>query len=181
MYLSIVSVEDKQFKNIVLEYDDSIKIEKANNHYFVYTKTLEEAVDIYAIVENEYFIKLSSLIIPTTYSHEKQCLDYVELHNDKLLYVEDYIWYCITHNIKSKVTCEVEKIILNMGYDDLFLLYKYIENGANASLTAKTMYIHRNTMDYKLNKWNKVFNLNVKSPKTWMIISFLINKNDLIK
>lgn len=181
MYLGIVKVDSSDFKSIVNDYDADIKVEKFDDYYIVNTDYLEACLDIHSIFENEQFLKITSLIIPKMYGYDQNCISYVSSNKDKLLYVEDYLWHCITHSVESTLIKVLEDVLLGFEYDELFLLYKYIENGGNASSTAKSMYIHRNTMDYKLNKWSKVFMLNIKRPKTLMIMSFLINKNDLIK
>lgn len=181
MYYGLFTKTATNFKEIIKDYDNNIPVKELDECFLIKTEYNEDITNIYLILTEEYYEKISTITISETYKIEDNISNYIKSLNNKLVSIEDYLWYIITHSHKSTNLDTLEKLVKELEYDDLYLLHKYIESGCNASKTAKEMYIHRNTMDYKLNKWSDLLSLNIKSFKASTVISYIIYKNELIK
>lgn len=73
---------------------------------------------------------------------------------------------------------------LQKGTDFYISLKKYLLAGNNVSTAAKALFVHRNTMIYRLQKINELLKINLNDPDTArtllvsMILQELIDKND---
>lgn len=59
------------------------------------------------------------------------------------------------------------------GTNNLLLLYTYLSNECNATVSAKVLYMHRNNVIYRINKIQEKYNFNLKSVAERQFLSFL--------
>lgn len=71
-------------------------------------------------------------------------------------------------NLTEKITNEFK----NVSYESYLTAKAYINNGLNAEASARSLYVHRNTFNYRLNKFITEAKLDIRD--FWNAIYFLI-------
>lgn len=84
-------------------------------------------------------------------------------HN--LYYFEDIITYAVLlqHNTLKQ---EIKNFLLDVtNADVIHTVREFIENNMNSSLSAKKLYMHRNTLNYRIDNFIEATHINVKTFK----------------
>lgn len=84
-------------------------------------------------------------------------------HN--VYYFEDVITYIVLQNnqeLKHKIR---EYIQTNINTDVLHTVREFIENNMNSSQSAKKLFMHRNTLNYRIDNFIEATHINVKTFK----------------
>lgn len=76
-------------------------------------------------------------------------------------------------NILLYTDCNIESIL--MDKELLLTATKFLENNLNVSDTARKLYVHRNTLIYRLNKIENITSLDLRSFKDAFIFNILLN------
>lgn len=94
-----------------------------------------------------------------------QIEEFIHLLPHNVYYFEDVITYIVLKNnepLKQKVR---DYISSNVKEDVLYTVREFIENNMNSSLSAKKLYMHRNTLNYRIDNFIESTHINVKTFK----------------
>ncbi len=82
-----------------------------------------------------------------------------------IYYFEDIITYSVVKNkepLKKKISNYISKQVSN---EVLYTVRKFIENNMNSSSTSKKLFMHRNTLNYRIDNFIELTKINVKTFK----------------
>ncbi|WP_028992176.1 CdaR family transcriptional regulator [Thermoanaerobacter thermocopriae] len=118
----------------------------------------------------------------TSFTIANNLIDIGRKIDKDILDFKDYKIELLIHSLSindSIVFFEEYKDILNSKNKDIINTIKvYFESGMNISLASKKLFIHRNTLTYRLNKIKEKFNVDITNPYVCMkvYISILVNQ-----
>jgi carbohydrate diacid regulator len=117
----------------------------------------------------------------TSFKIANELIDIGRKIDKDVLDFKDHKIELLIHNlsIDSALFFEEYKDILNSKNKDIIDTIKvYFESGMNINLASKKLFIHRNTLTYRLNKIKEEFNVHITNPYVCMkvYISILINQ-----
>jgi len=119
----------------ILESDFYVKISLFVGKFIYFTDQLREKF----IQEKEYFLfALNQLGSSSIYTSERVFPSYLACH--------------LPEELKNKTVQEIIGIF-NEDMDMFSTIKVFLENNLNASMTAKKLYIHRNTLQYRIDKF----------------------------
>jgi len=167
--------------NIILisDFDDALE----------HAKSIRESIvsDLYCKCTLSYGDSVYEIKgLKTAYEHGKECIRLGEKFHikDEIYIYNQMIFEKMVYNIDPKI-----KLELFISYKDKFSFFdsevintieEFINCGLNVSDAAKKLYIHRNTLIYRLDKIHKETGLDIRNFKdaTVFIIAFLIWKEN---
>ena len=187
--LSIIREIYKDQDVLSMIYENSIILISDFDDALEHAKSIRESIisDLYckctlSYVDGVYEIKG----LRTAYDHAKECILLGEKFcmKDEIYSYNQMIFEKMVYNINSSVKQE-----LFNSYKDRFSFFdsevintieEFINCGLNVSDAAKKLYIHRNTLIYRLDKIHKETGLDIRNFKdaTVFIIAFLIWKEN---
>lgn len=147
-------------------------------------------------LQSELFARVTSAVgsrvgdvlnIKDSYNNALDCLEIGKLIDKEtnIYYFDDYLLPIIVSKIKYD---ELETLLggFNVNYEDiiedeevLFTGLKFLENNLSVPLTAEKLYIHRNTLVYRLNKLERDVGLDLRKFKDALIFYLMYTKNVL--
>lgn len=97
-----------------------------------------------------------------------------------IYFLQDYKLQLLLQNIKeedkNEFLNEIDEIILDKKNNEIVNTLKiYFENAMNINCTSKALYVHRNTVIYRLNRAKEIFNMDISKPYECMIVYLAIN------
>ncbi|MBY0144898.1 CdaR family transcriptional regulator [Neobacillus niacini] len=129
--------------------------------------TEEELTSIADTLESDLYVKVSFYIgklypfsnhLRNHFQQEKEYFDFAKNNHtsSNIITFEkifpSYVAFSLPESIKDKVKLELSTVFTEDP--ELFTTIKvFLENNLNASLTAKKLYIHRNTLQYRIDKF----------------------------
>lgn len=138
--------------------------------------TEEELIAMTGTLESDFYVKISFFIgkrypltklLPSRFREERDFFAFGLAHlNSTNIFTYErifpaYLAYHLPEEIKQKVNNEILEIF--QQDPELFSTLKiFLENNLNASLTAKKLYIHRNTLQYRIDKFTEKTGLSLK-------------------
>ncbi|XMB67398.1 helix-turn-helix domain-containing protein [Mycoplasmatota bacterium zrk1] len=93
-----------------------------------------------------------------------------DIPND-VYYLDDFFVHLISIN-KGK---DLFTWLNSFDSELIYTVNKFIENDLSVNKTASTLYIHRNTLNYRLDKFNKLSGLNIRSFKGSLAVYLILN------
>lgn len=104
-----------------------------------------------------------------------------EVNADAVQSALDGIDFCavvaaMPEDMRERITSEFDMVALARVFEDETLMHTvdvFIENGLNVSLTARKLYMHRNTLQYRLNVIRRITGINLKSFKVAVAFKML--------
>ncbi len=177
----VLFIKDKNKSNILIDFLKGLLgpiniLEEDNNIIIKYHQNNEIIFeDITKIIVNDFYINLTLLEV------NSENIEYVyyliNLYNN-LEETYNYLNDKELITISSKCTNElVKKEILKEYYNNkemLNLIKVFFESNLNTTITAKKLYLHRNTVINKIDKFINTTNYNIKVFKNAYIIYQLI-------
>lgn len=152
----IIIIWENRSRGIVIEEDNTVSL------------TEEELISMSETLESDFYVKIYFYLgkfnpfndqLRSKYLLEKE---YFSFGNTNLVTLKNiftfervfpaYVAYHLPADLKQMVNQEIFEVF----YDDpdFFSTIKvFLENNLNASLTAKKLYIHRNTLQYRIDKF----------------------------
>jgi sugar diacid utilization regulator len=129
--------------------------------------TEEELTSIADTLESDFYMKVS-FYIGKLYPFSNQLRNHFQQEKEYFAFAKNahtstniitfekifpsYVAYNLPESIKEKVKMELSTVFSDDP--ELFTTIKvFLENNLNASLTAKKLYIHRNTLQYRIDKF----------------------------
>ena len=96
-----------------------------------------------------------------SYQEARIALKYSSKHNKVLTYIDDLDLELILENIDDEIKKQyMEKTLGMLDCEDINLLEAYYRNNMSLKQTSDELYIHKNTLQYKLNAIQKKCSLN---------------------
>ncbi|WP_042356564.1 PucR family transcriptional regulator [Bacillus rubiinfantis] len=136
----------------------------------------DEILSLSRTLESDLYVKISiftgkfhpvSNELPTLLQTEKDLFMFAlqQLHYSNVYTYERIFPIYIAYHLSDNVKKVIDRDILDVFRQDseLFLTIKmFLENNSNASLTAKKLYIHRNTLQYRIDKFTDKTGISLK-------------------
>lgn len=127
----------------------------------------EELISMLEILESDFYVKISFYIgkhflfskqLPTQFRQEKEYFSFglTNLGNPRIFTFERVFPAYLASNLPEQLKQKFNQEIIKVFNDDpeMFSTIKvFLENNLNASMTAKKLYIHRNTLQYRIDKF----------------------------
>lgn len=134
-------------------------------------------VSFVEVTKGEFHLKyaydkaMESLMLRKTFSLKDEVID-----SDKLFF--EKIVYYIDIELKQEIFHKFKKKFDDFDSEMLNTIEEFVNNGLNISSTAKNLYIHRNTLIYRIDKIKKETGFDIKNFKeaAAFVIAFLIWK-----
>ncbi|WNF23987.1 helix-turn-helix domain-containing protein [Mesobacillus jeotgali] len=140
------------------------------------SENAEELFSIASTLESDFYIKISFYIgkfqkvsahLPHFFSRERLVFDELNRHStrDVVYTFEKAFPMLLATNLPEHLKEIMEASILGAFGEDQELMTTikvFLENNSNASLSAKKLYVHRNTLQYRLDKFMEKTGVNLK-------------------
>lgn len=136
----------------------------------------EELISMSETIESDFYIKICfyfgklhqiSEELRTQFKQEREFFLFAitNIRNSPVFSYERVFPAYLAHHLPETLNEKVNPDILEIFHHDpeMFSTIKvFLENNLNASLTAKKLYIHRNTLQYRLDKFTEKTGINLK-------------------
>lgn len=83
----------------------------------------------------------------------------------KVYYFEDIIPYVVINKQKDLRQKIIEFLVNKTNKDVVHTVYEFIENNLNSSQSAKKLYMHRNTLNYRVDNFIEATSINIRNFK----------------
>ena len=111
-----------------------------------------------------------------SYQEARIALKYSSKHNKVLTYIDDLDLELILENIDDEIKKQyMEKTLGMLDCEDINLLEAYYRNNMSLKQTSDELYIHKNTLQYRLEKIYNKCNLNPRNFNDSVILYLAIN------
>lgn len=104
-------------------------------------------------------IKVKVLICYTISNYTRLMLNYI--NDNSITNLVDFIFDAII-NKNDKIIKQTATIFDSVDYDLLLTIKEYISNDLNVLKTSKSLYLHRNTLNYRINKFINITSLDIR-------------------
>lgn len=155
-------------------FSDEVQIIWEDDHYGIvieerrqFSLTESELTSIADTLESDFYVKVSFYIgklysassqLRNHFHQEKEYFEFAKknLTSTNIITFEKifpaFVAFNLPDDIKDKVNTELSSVFLEDP--ELYTTIKvFLENNLNASLTAKKLFIHRNTLQYRIDKF----------------------------
>ncbi|SFA80219.1 MULTISPECIES: CdaR family transcriptional regulator [unclassified Bacillus (in: firmicutes)] len=167
-------------RGIIIEENSAVSL--SEKEYQMMSETFE--ADFFA--KTFFFIgKFHELAFktPSLIKQDKEFFDFSLsfLKNERMLSFEKVFPSYLAHHLREDIKGKMDNELLKIFKDDpeMHITIKtFLENNLNASMTAKHLYIHRNTLQYRLDKFTEKTGIHLKdfhSAFTVFIASLISN------
>lgn len=151
-----------------------ILIEKAQQKSISLTE--KEFISIVQTLESDFFLKVSfyygkqylfSNRLPEIYREEKEFFLFAQniIGTGRVFSFERVFPFFAAHYIPGNVKQKLTKAFVEVFQEDhemFSTITAFLENNLNASLTAKKLYVHRNTLQYRVDKFTDKTGIQLK-------------------
>lgn len=158
---------------VYITTDQGVLIEEKSS----YIQTIEDFASFLSALEADFFIKTKIYIgkfhvadddYPTKFSKEAEWFlqGISSLPQKRIFTMENLFPSFFIHQASEEMKEILHREILEpINYDDSMLetVRSFFENGFNASVTSEKMHIHRNTLNYRLAKFQETTGISVRS------------------
>jgi len=130
-----------------------------------------EPVDFEAyaeLIEEDFEGTITMFIEPYTnddFPFDTELIQLIKEVPNRVYFFEDIITYAVLkekENLKQKMN---DYITSKVSSDVIYTVRKFIENNMNSSQSAKKLYMHRNTLNYRVDNFIESVHINVKTFK----------------
>ena len=155
-------------------FGDNITIEYINDNHITVLDTdyyNPEPVDIVSfqeLIQDDFGREVSIFIEPYTeeeFELGNEFLTFLDHVPYGVFYFEDLITYVVLKNevaLKNKIKDYINQ---KSSAEVIHTVREFIENNMNSSMSAKKLYMHRNTLNYRIDNFIEATNINVKTFK----------------
>ena len=91
------------------------------------------------------------------------------VYSKKDMLLEDFFGK-IPEETRNSLVVKYRRMLENLDLESTNTVIAYVTNNMNLQKTAQELYIHRNTLNYRLMKLEKDFNLDLKNIRDLMIL-----------
>ncbi len=141
---------------------------------------LEDVEGLYCFLEDEHFFKFKILSqeenIKVMISHNrdkltKLTLQYANNHAMQIFHISDLIF----KYQNDKINHELKSIFLKVDSYLMHTVKMFMENNLNVVQTAHEIYVHRNTLNYRLQLFYNITGIDVKDYQNMLLVYFYLN------
>jgi len=131
----------------------------------------EEPIDLesyYLLLVDDFDSEVTIFIEPYLkdfFPLGEEIKEFIHLLPHNVYYFEDVITYIVLKNNEMLKQRIKEYILSNVKEEVLHTVREFIENNMNSSLSAKKLYMHRNTLNYRIDNFIESTHINVKTFK----------------
>jgi hypothetical protein len=149
-------VDDETVKDVIVVED---------THY--YEEELINYIDLYELLSNDFDGEVTLYLEPftkTTFPFLDDMKTFIKTLPHRMYAFEDVIPYMVLNNhpLQKKVKSYIESTVKE---DVIDTVLAFIKNNMNSSLSAKRLYMHRNTLNYRIDNFVEKVHINVKDFK----------------
>jgi DNA-binding PucR family transcriptional regulator len=111
------------------------------------------------------------------YKWEKQCFELARTHSKRkgIFQFFEVIPLLLLHSINTELRERIHSILLQeLTTEDLKTIKIYIESGLNVSLASKTLFMHRNSLQYRVDKFIEKTGIDIKSFQGALVVYLAI-------
>ena len=155
-------------------FGDNYIVEDYNNDVITLLDTdfyNPEPMDLIAfqeLIQEDFGIRLVMFIEPymeTEFELSERIKSFIEYLPYGTYFLEDIITYVVLKDHKQ-LKDEMKKYIQSkVNNEVIHTVREFIENSMNSSLSAKKLYMHRNSLNYRIDNFIEATNINVKTFK----------------
>ena len=124
---------------------------------------------ISSMIFQDFPIKLSILIVPFFNDIFKKYFSFI---NNDVVTISDVFLKNIDNEIVKKDAKKIQNMIEK---NDLDTLRAFLMCNANSCSTANELFIHRNTLNYRVEHLEKTTNINIRDLNTLIFIKLILN------
>lgn len=170
-----IDIQDK-FAIVIIKLDKSSNLEQKKSEVIKIFESIGNIFNIYvypnefiAVINHERYDKLKKVIntnlrggvgrlsslydMHKSYKEARIALKYSLKNEVDICYIENLNLEIIFENLETNIKNQYkEKVLKNLSEQDISMLNKYYENAMSLNETAKELFIHKNTLQYKLRK-----------------------------
>lgn len=157
---------------VILSEQKALLIEQ----WSTYNQSIEDFYSFLGILESDFFIKIKMYIgkfhaLSLNFSkhflqEEKWFMNGLAIFQAESIYTMEKLFPVnLVANMPDELKRTlVEEVLKPVNYDVELLqtVRLFFENGFNASVTAKNMHVHRNTLQYRLTKFQEVTGISIR-------------------
>ncbi|PLS03020.1 PucR family transcriptional regulator [Neobacillus cucumis] len=151
----VIILWEGRTRGIVVEEKDSMSLSE------------EEIVSMSETLESDFYVKISFYIgkpcvfspeLPSKFHQEKEYFSFAlsQMHQSNTFTFERVFPAYLAYSLPQELIAMVSQEIIDLFKEEpeMFSTIKvFLENNLNASMTAKKLYIHRNTLQYRIDKF----------------------------
>ena len=169
---SVIAYFGNALELVIMSTQKALLIEQRST----YNHTIEDFYSFLGILESDFFIKMKMYIgkfyDPSAnfsehfVQEEKWFTNGLALFQAESIYTMEKLFPV---NLIANMSDElkhtlVEEVLKPINYDEELLqtVRLFFENGFNASVTAKNMHVHRNTLQYRLTKFQELTGISIR-------------------
>jgi sugar diacid utilization regulator len=154
----------------------------------------QDLSSLQSILETDFFFNVRfyfgrffqlNKYIHQNFQAERQLFQWAKEHLDhKLLTFESIVPMFLMDHIPPSIRATIFSSVMSILKEDETLhktVKTYIENQSNASLTAKELYIHRNSLQYRIDKFIEKSGIDIKTFTGAFTVYFAILHDELSK
>lgn len=166
------------FLNVYEEYnvnqieDNYLEITIKNNF------DLETMIKARAFIMVELYQDITVFVSPINLDHKikEEVLEFLPRLNNGIYLIENLIYELIKSN-ETRLTQRIKDYYYNrFGSETIETILGFIDQDMNASKTAKALYMHRNTLNYRLDNFIEKSEINVRTFKGALAIYLLFKR-----
>lgn len=131
----------------------------------------EEPVDLeefYILLVDDFNGEVTVVIEPymeEDFSLQGSLKDFIKQLPHNVYYFEDIITYAVLKDNRSLKQEIIKYISSKANNEVIHTVREFIENNMNSSVSAKKLYMHRNTLNYRIDNFIEATKINVKTFK----------------
>ena len=154
------------------ELNNNITIDSIENDILTLTDTdyyNEEPIDLesyHMLLVEDFNSEVTIFIEPYTengFDLGNSIKSFIKVIPHNVYYFEDIITYIVLKDNKELKNKIREFIMSKVNSDVLHTVREFIENSMNSSLSAKKLFMHRNTLNYRIDNFIESTYINVKT------------------
>ncbi|WP_240257008.1 PucR family transcriptional regulator [Ferdinandcohnia quinoae] len=164
MPCEIILLWENDMNGVVIAVNSGELIEDVGYDEIIATLTSDFYVDIHLFIGRYHPI---NHLLPNEFSWEKKCFEkaLLYLHKQKVSRLHDVIPFMILENIDHSLKDRVKNVILQELQDDHELVETikvFLESDLNVSNASKKLYMHRNSLQYRIDKFIEKTGIDIK-------------------
>ncbi|MGG3471178.1 helix-turn-helix domain-containing protein [Neobacillus pocheonensis] len=160
----VIIIWESRNKGVVIEEKKQISLSE------------DELISMAETLESDFYVKISffigklnpfSYLLRSAYLQEKEYFSFAlaNLDTQAILTFERVFPAYLVRHMSAELTQKINQEILEVftsDYEMFSTIKVFLENNLNASMTAKKLYIHRNTLQYRIDKFTEKTGIGLK-------------------
>lgn len=163
-----------EFITVLSSINDNIHVESVDDNVItLYDEDYynEEPLDIdelYMLLVDDFNTPFTMILEPysnTSFPLQEECKSFIKNLPHRILEFEDVIVYAVLYQNDAMKQAVKDYIQSQINADVIHTVREFIANNMNSSVSAKKLYMHRNTLNYRIDNFIEATHINVKTFK----------------